>query len=108
MQEFMVLIFRGQIPGEGISEDHQDVRSLLAWIERLSRSGNFIAGEIIGKDASMASAHQFNDEASMQSPVNACIRITALNVDQAVEIANECPLKVNGTIQVRPVTMFQL
>jgi hypothetical protein len=108
MKEFMVFIFRDDMPTTGIRQGQKDVRTLLTWIEKLSRSGNFISGDLLGNDVLASHSIEFIDGSSMQSPVNACVRIAALNMEQAMEIANECPLNFERTIQVRPITIFEL
>jgi hypothetical protein len=110
MQKFM-LIIREDLSRIGKLTDEErfsNIPDQLKWIQSIADSGNYIAGEPLGiKGRYVSKDEVLSDGPFIESKegVSGYDMIMAENINQAVAIAQQCPLVVNGVavIEVRPV-----
>lgn len=110
MQKFM-LIIREDLSRIGKLTDEErfsNIPDQLKWIKSIAESGNYITGEPLGvKGRYVSKDNVLSDGPFIESKegVSGYDMIWAENINQAVAIAQMCPLVVKGVavIEVRPV-----
>jgi hypothetical protein len=110
MQKFM-LIIREDLSRIGKLTDEErfsNIPEQLKWIKSIAESGNYITGEPLGvKGRYVSKDDVLSDGPFIESKegVSGYDMIWAENINQAVAIAQLCPLVVKGAavIEVRPV-----
>jgi len=111
MEKFM-LIIREDLKRIGALTDEQRFSNLpeqLEWIKSIADSGNYITGEplaITGRYVSKNEVLSDGPFIEAKEGVAGYDMIMAENIDQAVSIAQTCPLVMKGVavIEVRPVS----
>jgi hypothetical protein len=107
MKRFILLIRQNIERLNGMSQQGQSRQTevLLRWILELENSFNFVSAEKLGTEIIQLS----NGGSSRKSTevVSDYIIISAGSFDQAVDLAQECPLlAMEATIEVQPFLMF--
>jgi hypothetical protein len=110
MEKFM-LIIREDLSRIGKLTDEErfsNIPEQLKWIQSIADSGNYITGEPLGvKGRYVTKDDVLSDGPFIESKegVSGYDMIMAENINQAVAIAQMCPLVMNGVavIEVRPV-----
>lgn len=110
MEKFMLIIREdltrlGQISDE---ERFSNIPAQLEWIKSIADSGNYLGGQPLAISGRYVSRdHVLSDGPFIESKegVSGFDIILAENINQAVEIAQSCPLVVKGmaVIEVRPI-----
>lgn len=106
-----MLLLRGGVSNKDLSPEqlHQLIQKYLSWIESLSRSGHFIAGEPLeetGKVLSGQDGHVITDGPFTESKeaVGGYFLIRAQDLNEAIKISRDCPIFDNyGTVEIRPI-----
>ena len=91
------------------AEMQQTMSRFLAWFERLSADGTLKAGQPLAEDARIVSGK--NGRTVMDGPfaeskeaVGGYFLVSAATLDEAVEIAQQCPMLEFGVdVEVRPI-----
>ena len=107
---FMFLLRGGRSRKDLSSAEYVEViRKYMAWIEKLTQGGNYVASApleedgsfVSGEDGSIVSDGPFIEA---KESVGGYFIVNALDLKQAVELARGCPIfERNGTVEVRPV-----
>jgi hypothetical protein len=106
-----MLLLRGGVPNRDLSPTQlQDqIARYMGWIEKLQTDGHFVAGEpleetervLSGKAGSTIFDGPFTES---KEEVGGCFIIRARDLDEAVVLAQGCPIFANnGTVEVRPI-----
>lgn len=88
-----------------------DIEEYTRWVEELSKTGHFIAGEPLEPEGSYIKA---SEQVQTDGPfieakeaISGYFLIQAESSQQAVEIAKTCPiLKNGGAVEVRPLMQY--
>lgn len=110
MEKFMLLIREDLKKLKEVQEDDRDdgVMEMLAWVEHLATTGNYIGGEPL----TTAGRYVTKNEVLSDGPfieakegVSGYIMIHAESLEQAAAIAQTCPILMRGEleIEVRPI-----
>ena len=109
MEKFM-FIFQGGMPTKDTSpEDMQaNMGKWLAWIEKLSKQGKYVAGEPLlpgGKLVSGANKKVTDGPYTEgKEMVGGFFIVNAKDINEAVEISKDCPdFENGGSVQVRQI-----
>jgi hypothetical protein len=106
-----LLLFRGSDWDRSLSpaELQRTMASFLAWFERLSADGILKAGQPLLDDARIVSGKNGRSVADgpfaeSKEAVGGYFLIKAASLDDAVSIAQQCPMLEHGTVvEVRPI-----
>src|SRR5258708_33124960 len=110
MEKFLLLIRQDEMKSNerGRNERLAHIPAMLEWVQSLSESGNYcggsaltITGYWVGKDK-MIAGHSYGEA---NEGISGYDVILAENLNQAVSIAQTCPLVINGVAkrEVRPI-----
>lgn len=108
MNEFLFL-FRGGDPATAYPSKEEQGKYMQRWglwIEKLSKKGQWKCGSLVSEEGLVAlSQEKINDLAPLHDNndrVNGFALIKIDNIDDAADIAKECPIfSVGGTIEIR-------
>jgi hypothetical protein len=106
-----ILLYRGGVSHKNLSPEQmqQIVKQYTEWVERQRNRGQFLGGKpledegrvVTGKDGQIVSDGPFMESKEI---VVGFMMIRAANLDDAVVIAQGCPiLSLGGIVEVRPV-----
>lgn len=104
----MFLFRGGDVSHLSPEEQQAHMEKWFAWVDKLTKQGRYVAGEPLlpgGKTIS-GSKKSVTDGPFTESKevIGGFFTITATNLDEAVEIAKECPdFDLNGSVEVREV-----
>src|SRR5580698_2363130 len=106
-----MLIFRGNDWHKGLSPEEMQTISTqwMSWFKRLTEQGKVVAGnplEPVGKIVSGKNGRVVADGpfAESKEAIGGYFLLTVAHLDEAVEIAKECPALAYGAkVEVRPV-----
>jgi hypothetical protein len=112
MEKFM-LIIREDLKRIGALTDEERFSNLpeqMEWIKSIAESGNYITGEPLAVRGRYVSKNEVLSDGPFieaKEGIAGYDLIMAENIDQAVAIAQTCPLVMKGAavIEVRPVSM---
>ena len=81
---------------------------MMEWIKSIAESGNYVGGEPLGVTGRYVSKQDVLSDGPFieaKEGVSGYDMIMAENIEQAVSIAQSCPLVINGlaVIEVRPI-----
>ena len=114
MEKYMLIFHGGQMNG-GSPEDMQaHMGKWMAWIDRLSKSNQYVAGEPLlpgGKLISGKAGKTVTDGPYTEGKevVGGFFIINANDLNEAVNIAKDCPdYELGGTVQVRQVMKIEM
>ncbi|MBA3828952.1 MAG: hypothetical protein H0X33_08445 [Taibaiella sp.] len=109
MKEY-VLLFRGGLDFQNASAEQlqKAMEKWKNWIDELAKAGKFSSGQRLNKNAMVMTGtnRQLSDGpyAEGKEIVGGFVAIKAVDIDNAVEIANGCPIfDHNGIVEVREV-----
>jgi hypothetical protein len=113
MEKFLFILRES---GTDHNEHNTDARravhpDLEEWIQSLISSGNFCNGVTIGLSSLYVSGAKMSKSKFLGDADDRILRfdlITAENVDQAVSIAQGCPLVVQGLAEIELRTILEL
>jgi hypothetical protein len=106
-----LLLFRGTEWDKGLSpEELQKVMGqFMGWFDRLTQEGVLKAGQPLAREGKIVSGKSGRTVADgpfaeSKEAIGGYFLLHAASLDQAVEIAKECPiLKYGSSVEVRPV-----
>ena len=102
-------VFRG---GMGVGTSPQQMQEQMqkwgAWIQQLSKTGNFKAGEPLEAEGKVIKGRKKvvtdGPYAEAKDLVGGYLLISAKNLDEAVELSRGCPIfDSEGSVEVRPI-----
>jgi len=105
-------VFRGNRSGMTPTASPQEMQQLMQkwrnWIEQLTRSGNFKAGEPLEPTGKVIRGRTKivtdGPYAEAKDVVGGYLLIDARSLDEAVELSRGCPVFENdGSVEVRPI-----
>ena len=112
MKEFMLIFIGGADPSALSPEDMQNqMMKWFAWVEKLKKENIYSSGEALmpGGKHLKGAKHVITDGpfAESKEVVGGYFIVKANTLEEAIEIAKECPdLPYNSTIEVREVMKF--
>jgi len=108
MEKYMFLFRGGDISHFSPEEQQAHMEKWFAWVDKLTKQGRYVAGEPLlpgGKTIS-GSKKSVTDGPFTESKevIGGFFTINAASLDEAVEIAKECPdYDLGGSVEVREV-----
>ena len=114
MEKFMLIFQGGRMNGGSPEEMQAHMGKWMAWIDRLSKSNQYVAGEPLlpgGKLVSGTGGKTVTDGPYTEGKevVGGFFIINAKDMDDAVNIARDSPsYEVGGTVQVRQVMKVEM
>ena len=116
MEKYM-FIFKGEIEDAGLSpeESQQEMQKWYQWVQKLTDQKKYIGGEPLLKGGKIVSKSG-NKTVVTDGPfpeakelVGGYFIINANDMNEAAEIAKECPgLDLGGSVEVRPVMKLDM
>lgn len=109
MKRFMLLIREDLGRLEQLSQDQMEmeIAEMNDWVKELTKFDNFEAGEPLENEVKLVGKFVATDGPFVEAKdgISGYMIIRAMDIDQASEIANQCPHVLNGTIsiEVRPI-----
>lgn len=110
MKKFLLLIREdlNRLSQMSPQELEQDIQTMTQWVEELAKFNTFIAGEPLESEARIVSKNHVSSDGPFieaNEGISGYFIIQAETLDQAVEIAAECPHVVEDkiSIEVRPI-----
>ena len=114
MEKFMLIFQGGQMNAASPEEMQANMSKWMAWIDRLSKTNQCVAGEPLlpgGKLVSGKAGKTVTDGPYTEGKevVGGFFIINANDMDDAVNIAKDCPTyETGGTVQVRQVMKMEM
>ena len=114
MEKFMLIFQGGQMNAASPEEMQANMSKWMAWIDRLSKTNQYVAGEPLlpgGKLVSGKAGKTVTDGRYTEGKevVGGFFIINANDMDDAVNIAKDCPTyETGGTVQVRQVMKMEM
>ncbi|GAA0538181.1 YciI family protein [Chitinophaga japonensis] len=113
MKDFMFIFHNGSSAGKLSPEEMQDnMQQWMAWIDELKAKGLYVAGEALLPAGKMVKGPKGvvtdGPFAESKELVGGFFIVKAATLDEAVEMAKDCPdLPLNSTVEVREVMVFE-
>jgi hypothetical protein len=114
MKNFMLFIREDleQLASKSEDELEKEIQMMTAWVEELSKTGNFVSGEPLEADVRLARADEIVHAGpfmELKEGISGYLVVAAENIDQAGSLAHGCPLlgTTVKSIEVRPIMNFQ-
>jgi len=107
MEKFMFIFQGGEMNGASPEQMQANMGKWMAWIDKLSKSNHYVAGEPLlpgGKLVSGAGGKTVTDGPYTEGKevVGGFFIVNANDINEAVSMAKDCPTyEVGGTVQVR-------
>ena len=106
-----IIFFRGSQWDKGLSpeEIQKTMGQFMGWFERLREEGRLKAGQPLERQGKIVSGKKGRTVADgpfaeSKEAVGGYFLLTVADIDEAVEIAQQCPiLEYGSTVEVRPV-----
>lgn len=115
MEKFLLIIREDLKRMSRLTEEERraTIPEMLKWVESLTESGNYIGGEVLtatGRYVTKNSVLSDGPFIEAKEGVSGIGIFKAENIDQAVSIAQTCPLVMQGkaVIEVRPILTLLL
>ncbi len=91
-----------------VAERQAGIPPMLKWVEGIAEGGNYLWGEPLTPDGRYVSKDEvLTDGPFIESKegVSGIVLVTAESLEQATEVAQMCPLVLNGigVVEVRPL-----
>lgn len=105
MQKFILLI-REDLTRYPLSEEHLQrlIDAHVTWAKQLQERGLFVSGSGIGPEGFLVYADKVTGLQDLKQGLGGFYIVLADNLEQAVEIARECPTFAEGDVmEVRPL-----
>lgn len=110
MEKFLLLIREDLKRRANLTpaEFEQQTQAMIRWGESMAQSGNYLRGEALRNDGRYVGREYVVSDGPFieaKESISGYILITAESFDQAVSIAQGCPLVANGVgaVEVRPM-----
>ena len=113
MEKFMLIFQGGQL--EGLSPEAMEAQmgKWMAWVERLNKEGRYVSGEPLLPGGKLVTGSK---KTVMDGPytegkevVGGYFVVNAGNMEEAVDIAKDCPdYEYGGSVQVRQVMKLDM
>jgi hypothetical protein len=113
MEKFMLIFQGGQVAGQSPESMQAHMGKWMAWIEKLNQQGRYVSGEplvpggklVTGKNKTVTDGPYTEGK----EVVGGFFLINANSLEEAVEIAKDCPdYEYNGSVQVRQVMKMEM
>ena len=114
MEKFMFIFQGGEMNGASPEQMQANMGKWMAWIEKLSKSNQYVAGEpllpggklVSGKGGKTVTDGPFTEGKEV---VGGFFIVNAKDIQDAVEMAKDCPsYEIGGTVQVRQVMKMEM
>jgi hypothetical protein len=115
--QYMCLIYDNEQAWQGMSEDERNAvfGEYNAFTESIKSSGNYLAGDALQPTSTATTVRIRNDEtlttdgpfAETKEQLGGYYLIEAKDADEALAIAARIPSAKYGSIEVRPVVVFE-
>jgi hypothetical protein len=105
-------VFRGDGMGRLSPQEMQkQMDRWRTWIEQLTKSGNFKAGEPLERNGKVVTGRKKlvtdGPYAESKDLVGGYLLVSAANLDEAVELSRGCPIfETDGSVEVRPIAQM--
>ena len=102
-------VFRGGVNvGASPQQMQEHMQKWAAWIQQLSKTGNFKAGDPLEAEGKVIRGRKKvvtdGPYAEAKDLVGGYLLISAKNLDEAVELSRGCPIfDSEGSVEVRPI-----
>jgi len=101
-------VFRGGMPPASPQQMQQQMQKWADWIQQLTKSGNFKAGEPLERGGKVLSGKKKlvtdGPYAEAKDLVGGYLLVGAKSIDDAVELARGCPVfEMDGSVEVRAI-----
>ena len=114
MEKFMFIFQGGEMNGASPEQMQANMGKWMAWIEKLSKSNQYVAGEPLlpgGKLVSGQGGKTVTDGPFTEGKevVGGFFIVNAKDMQDAVEMAKDCPsYELGGSVQVRQVMKMEM
>jgi len=114
MEKFMFIFQGGEMNGASPEQMQANMGKWMAWIEKLSKSNQYVAGEpllpggklVSGKGGKTVTDGPFTEGKEV---VGGFFIVNAKDMQDAVEMAKDCPsYELGGSVQVRQVMKMEM
>ena len=114
MEKFMFIFQGGEMNGASPEQMQENMGKWMAWIEKLSKSNQYVAGEpllpggklVSGKGGKTVTDGPFTEGKEV---VGGFFIVNAKDMQDAVEMAKDCPsYEIGGSVQVRQVMKMEM
>jgi len=114
MEKFMFIFHGGEMNGASPEQMQSNMGKWMAWIEKLSKSNQYVAGEpllpggklVSGKGGKTVTDGPFTEGKEV---VGGFFIVNAKDMQDAVEMAKDCPsYELGGSVQVRQVMKMEM
>ncbi|PWU00045.1 MAG: hypothetical protein C5B52_09755 [Bacteroidetes bacterium] len=113
MDKFLFLIREDLNTRDVTSQEHEkNLQLMTRWVESLAQSGNYVSSDpLLNTVRYVTTSNQVLSDGPFieaKEAISGFILTRAQNLEQAVSIAQTCPLVINGlaAVEVRPVLMI--
>jgi hypothetical protein len=113
MEKFMLIFQGGQL--EGLSPEAMEAQmgKWMAWVERLNKEGRYVSGEPLLPGGKLVTGTKKTVTDGPYTEGNEVVGgyfvVNAGNMEEAVEIAKDCPdYEYGGSVQVRQVMKLDM
>lgn len=116
MEKFMLIFHGGQMDGLSPEQMQEHMGKWFAWIEKLNKSEQYVAGEPLLPGGKFISGSSAKKKTVTDGPytegkevVGGFFIVNAANMDEAVKICDDFPdYEMGGSIQVRQVMKIEM
>ena len=108
MANFLYVFRGGASVGASPQQMQEHMQKWAAWIQQLSKTGNFKAGDPLEAEGKVIKGRKKvvtdGPYAEAKDLVGGYLLISAKNLDEAVELSRGCPVfDSDGSVEVRPI-----
>ena len=108
MASFLYVFRGGANVGASPQQMQEHMQKWAAWIQQLSKTGNFKAGDPLEAEGKVIKGRKKvvtdGPYAEAKDLVGGYLLISAKNLDEAVELSRGCPIfDSDGSVEVRPI-----
>jgi hypothetical protein len=113
MEKYMFIFFGGDISHLSPEVQQAHMSKWFAWVEKLTREKKYVGGEALtpGGKTVKGTSRNITDGpfAESKEVVGGYFIVQAKNIDEAVDIAKDCPdYELGGIVEVREVMKFDV
>ena len=111
MEKYMFIFFGGDASHLSPDDQQAHMQKWFDWVQKLEKENRYVGGEaLIPGGKTVAGPKKIVTDgpfAESKEVVGGYFVVLAKNLDEAVELAKECPdYKLNGIVEVREVMKF--
>jgi hypothetical protein len=108
MANFLYVFRGGMDPSVSPQEMQKQMERWAAWIQQLTKSGNFKAADPLEREGKVIQGRKKvvtdGPFAEAKDLVGGYLLLSAASLDQAVELSRGCPIfEYDGSVEVRPI-----